>query len=61
MTVTLPNSTNGQVFSVKAIINNPTTTITPASGTVDGNASEVLTVQYMSADFITDGANWFIL
>ena len=36
-------------------------TVTPASGTIDGAANQVLTSQFSAFTCTTDGTNWFII
>lgn len=62
-TVTLPDVTLADVaigkrYTVKNI-GTGTVTVAPTAGTIDGAASFVMTVQYSSVDFVTDGTNWF--
>ena len=36
-------------------------TVTPASGTVDGAASYLIDADFMSATFVSNGTNWFVI
>lgn len=61
--ITLPdvsqaNTIIGKRHTVKNI-GTGTVTVVPAAGTIDGAASFVMSVQYSSVDFVTDGTNWF--
>jgi len=52
----------GRIWCVKKVDSSGNTvTITPASGTIDGTATKVLSVQYQSRIFISDGTNYHIL
>jgi hypothetical protein len=61
--ITLPAGSAGRVIIVKdesgnASVNN--ITITPASGTIDGQASLVISANYASYSLYSSGSNWFI-
>lgn len=61
--ITLPDVTQADVligkrYTVKNI-GTGTVTVVPVAGTIDGAANFVMTVQYSSVDFVTDGTNWF--
>src|SRR5207253_1542915 len=62
-TITLPSvSVNGRKVTVKktdASVN--TVTISPASGTIDGAASLVISTRWVSYDVIADGTNWYVI
>lgn len=60
ITLTLP-SVASFIGKRLAIKNTTATTLTivPGSGTIDGAANKVLTVQYSSIDLVTDGTNWW--
>ena len=61
-TVTLPAVAAGAVCTVKKTDSSANAvTVSPASGTIDGAATQQVTVQYESLDFISDGTNWFIV
>ena len=64
VTITLPKAVDagaGKVFTVKNKFNgNLTVAVAASGGTIDGAATKVL-AQWASADFISDGANWFIV
>jgi hypothetical protein len=54
--------TIGKIFTIKKIDASAfTVTIVPASGTLDGAANVVLTIQYQSVTIQTDGTNWYII
>jgi hypothetical protein len=58
-TITLPTTpVAGRRYTVKNS-GTGTITITSASGTIDGAATAVITSQYNSLDFVSDGTNWF--
>jgi hypothetical protein len=60
--MTLPAPLTGQVITIKRTNSNANTvTVTPPSGTIDGAASKVLTVQYQSITVVCDGTNYFII
>jgi hypothetical protein len=60
--MTLPTPLAGQMITIKKICPSANTvTITPPSGTIDGAASKVLTVQYQSITVVCDGTNYFIV
>lgn len=59
-TITLPAVLSGRTVVIKNI-NTGAVTISPASGTIDGSASAVLSVRYTSLTLVSDGANWFII
>ncbi len=60
-TVTSPSATlNASVMLKKTDSSGNTVTFSPATGTVDGNATFVLTNQYDSYRFISDGTNWWV-
>lgn len=62
--VTLPAvaSTTGYEFQIKKTDSSANSvTVTPASGTIDGAASFVLTSQYQSVSVTSDGTNWWII
>lgn len=58
-TVTLPAVASGRQLIVKHIgaVNN--VTVAPASGLIDGAATDTLTVQYQARTYISDGTNWW--
>ena len=61
-TVTLPAVASGAVCTAKKTDSSANTvTVSPASGTIDGAASKVISTQYESYDFVSDGTNWFIV
>jgi hypothetical protein len=62
--ITLPTNTAGRMLVVKDEQGNAGTsniTITPASGTIDGAASYVLSQNYGSITLYGNGTNWFII
>ena len=65
-TMTLPNaaSVEGQYFIIKDANGNAETyniIIDTVAGTIDGNASVTMTVDYMALTIYSDGTNYFIL
>lgn len=64
LTFTLPKAVDagiGKTFTVKNKFNaNLTVAVVASGGTIDGAATKVL-AQWASADFISDGANWFVI
>lgn len=61
ITITLPTVKVANIGKRYTVKNTGTGTITvaPQSGTIDGAASQVMTVQYSSFDFANDGTNWY--
>jgi hypothetical protein len=62
--VVLPPVSAGKVAVVKDASGNAAAnniTITPASGTIDGEASQIIATDYGSMTFVSNGTNWFIL
>lgn len=59
--VTLPSAVTVQPGRIYGVYNGGagTTTVTPASGTIDGLASVTLAGTPHAKQFITDGTNWF--
>lgn len=52
---------SGRTYSIKKISNNANTiTITPASGTIDGASTLIMSAFNISHIIYTDGTNWFI-
>ncbi|ALY10819.1 hypothetical protein WILDE_34 [Arthrobacter phage Wilde] len=64
LTFTLPKAVDagiGKTFTVKNKFNaNLTVAVAASGGTIDGAATKTL-AQWASADFISDGANWFVI
>jgi hypothetical protein len=62
VTITLPTVTgnSGYIAQIKRL-GTADVTISPASGTIDGASSQVLSVQYAALTLTTDGTNWFII
>lgn len=62
-TITLPSVTvNGRTVTVKKTdASANTVTISPASGTIDGAASLVISTQWVSYDLVANGTNWYLL
>lgn len=61
--VNLPPNTFGEAFIVKDGKGDGAThnlTLTPATGTIDGNPTYVINSNYGSVGFFGDGANWLI-
>ncbi len=59
--VTLPAQSAGRRVYVKKGSGASAITILPASGTIDGAASYILSIAYESVELISDGTNWFTL
>lgn len=64
-TITLPVPTNGRVLFVKDLKGTAATnniTVNPhAAETIDGGASYVLSQNYQSVEFTSDGTNWSVI
>jgi len=63
MTVNLPTAVgiSGKIFVIKNI-NVGAVTITPSGiQTIDGQASQSITMQYNSYTIVSDGSNWHII
>lgn len=62
-TVTLPTASSAQLpVTVKKIdASTNTVTVAPATGTIDGSATIVISTRYASYDLVSDGTNWFIV
>jgi len=59
--ITLQAPLSGQMVTIKKIDSSTNTvTITPPSGTIDGQASVVLSTQYQTITIASDGTNYFI-
>ena len=62
VTVSQGTSYKGRIWSVKKIdASANTVTIDPATGNIDGVATKVLSAQWASATFTSDGTDYFIL
>lgn len=62
ITITLPAPTAGKIFNIKKIDSGVgSITISPPSGTIDGSASKLLTVQYQSLTITSNGTNFFVI
>lgn len=64
VTITLPTPVgiDGRRYTVKKIDATANlVTIATAAGTIDGAATKTTAVQYTSFDFVSNGANWFIV
>jgi len=62
VTITLPTVTGNSGYKAQLKrLGTATVTISPASGTIDGQATQTLSVQYSSLTLTTDGTNWFII
>ena len=60
--ITLPTVTSNSGYKVQVKrLGTANVTLTPASGTIDGAANQVLSVQYAAFTCCTDGTNWFII
>ena len=51
----------GFKYQIKGVNATYNLTLTPISGTIDGNATRAITVQNESVTLISDGSNWFIV
>jgi hypothetical protein len=58
-TITLPDATtvSGRAFRIKTTTT-ATVTVDSAGGTIDGQSSITLPIQYSSLDVVSDGTNW---
>lgn len=60
--ITLPTVTSNSGYKVQIKrLGTANVTVTPASGTIDGAANQVLSVQFSSFTCVTDGTNWHII
>jgi hypothetical protein len=60
--ITLPTVTSNSGYKAQIKrLGTANVTVTPASGTLDGAANQVLTSQFSAFTCITDGTNWFII
>jgi hypothetical protein len=60
--ITLPTVTSNSGYKVQVKrLGTANVTVTPASGTIDGAANQVLSVQYAAFTCVTDGTNWHII
>jgi uncharacterized metal-binding protein len=60
--ITLPTVTSNSGYKAQIKrLGTANVTVTPASGTIDGVANKVLSVQYSSFTCVTDGTNWHII
>lgn len=61
-TITLPAVAVGAFVTVKKKDSSANAiTVSPASGTIDGAVSQLISTQYVSLDFISDATNWFLV
>jgi len=61
-TITLPAVAVGESLIVKKIDSSVNyVTVSPASGTIDGDASVIIGVQWRSLTFVSNGTNWFLI
>lgn len=59
-TVTLPAVVAGRQLTVKKLDSTVNlVTVAPASGTIDGAANDVISVQWQSRTYISNGTNWY--
>lgn len=62
LTLTMPTAVgNTNRYTVKRTGTGTVTVASTAAQTVDGNATFVLDVRYMSVDVMSDGANWVVI
>ena len=62
VTITLPTVTGNAGYKVNIKrLGTANVTISPASGTIDGAANQVLSIQYSAYTLTTDGTNWHII
>jgi len=60
VTITLPAPSAGLMVTAKKIdASANAVTIVPTSGTIDGAASQVLSAQYVSRDFVASASAWY--
>jgi hypothetical protein len=60
--ITLPTVTGNSGYKAQIKrLGTANVTISPASGTIDGAANQILSVQYAALTLTTDGTNWFII
>lgn len=61
-TITLPTAVgNTNLYNIKMTGTNVVTIATTGGQTIDGSASAAISVQYVSIDLLSDGANWNIV
>ena len=62
-TVTLPSPSEGLIFTIKKIDStaNAVTIATAGAETIDGSATQVITIQHTALKLANDGSNWFIV
>jgi len=61
-TITLPAPARGKIFNIKKIDSSlNAVTISPPSGTIDGEASKSLAFQWDSLMITSDGTNFFLI
>lgn len=61
-TVTLPAVVANEQVTVKKVDSGAgTITISPASGTIDGQSTVTIVMQYQSYHLVSDGTNWFVI
>ena len=64
ITITLPAVGTGKMLTIKDESGNAATyniTLVPASGTIDGQATEVIQGNYEAISLYSNGTNWFII
>jgi len=60
--ITLPTVTGNSGYKAQIKrLGTANVTVTPASGTIDGAANQVLSVQYAAFTCVTDGTDWYII
>ncbi len=62
-TVTLPSPSEDLVFTIKKIDStaNIVTIATAGAETIDGSATQDITIQFTALKLVNDGSNWFIV
>jgi hypothetical protein len=62
VTVTLPAAVKGAMVCVKKVAAGTNDiTISPQSGSIDGAASDTISLQWQSKDYLSDGTNWYLI
>lgn len=61
LTLYTPVGNAGKRVTVKKTDSGTTTTVATAAGSIDGQSTQAMTVQYLSLTFESDGTNWNIV